>query len=102
MNSESNRSARRIAAGIAAVLLLVVILFSATFIAHKSHHDCTGEDCPVCAAIRLCEGILRLTGINAAARIPLMPVFLVLLTIPCTLYGFTRNTPVSVKVRMNN
>ena len=36
-------------------LLLLTLFFSLLFIAEEmGHHDCTGEDCPVCAVIELC------------------------------------------------
>ena len=73
MNSRVKLSARRISAGIAGVLMLVFVLFSVFFIAHEAHHDCTGEDCPVCAAIRLCERILCCAGTRGAAWISLRP-----------------------------
>ena len=102
MNSRVKLSARRISAGIAGVLMLVFVLFSVFFIAHEAHHDCTGEDCPVCAASRLCERILCCAGTRGAAWISLLPVLFVLLAAPPALYGLARITPISVKVRMNN
>ena len=35
--------------------LLSVILLSVCFIAMEAVHDCSGEDCPVCLLIALCE-----------------------------------------------
>lgn len=36
-------------------LLLLTLFFSMLFISEEmGHHDCTGEDCPVCAVIDIC------------------------------------------------
>ena len=36
-------------------LLLLTIFFSMLFISEEmGHHDCTGDDCPVCAVIEIC------------------------------------------------
>ena len=36
-------------------LLLLTFFFSMLFISEEmGHHDCTGEDCPVCAVIDIC------------------------------------------------
>lgn len=43
---------RRIFAAATAVLLLAVILFSYPVIAKNAHHDCTGENCPICMEIQ--------------------------------------------------
>ena len=102
MNGREKISARRVAAGIAGFLMLVFVLLTVFFIAHEAHHDCTGEDCPVCAAIRLCEGVLRFAGAGGAPRFSFLPVLLVLTAAPFVLHGIARITPVSFKVRMNN
>lgn len=42
-----------------ALLLALVMILSASFIALNAHHDCCGEDCRICAQIRACENLLR-------------------------------------------
>ncbi|TKZ35858.1 hypothetical protein [Brachyspira catarrhinii] len=34
-------------------------LFSILYITIESHHDCIGEDCPICQCIIVCENILK-------------------------------------------
>ena len=41
-----------------ALLLALVMILSASFIALNAHHDCSGEDCRICAQIRACEDLL--------------------------------------------
>lgn len=44
---------------ILALLLALVMLFSAVYIVLEADHDCGGEDCLVCAQLRACEELLR-------------------------------------------
>lgn len=46
-------------AAVLALLLAFFMLFSILYIALEADHDCCGEDCAVCAAIRTCENLLR-------------------------------------------
>ena len=94
---------KRIAAGSMAVLMFFIMLFSASFIAIEADHDCTGEDCPICACIAQCENTLHQIGDGVAVQAAvIVPVFFML--IPAVLFAddFTRETPVSRKVRLNN
>lgn len=46
-----DKKAQRILAGFTCAAFVIVAFFSLLFIAKEAHHDCTGEDCPVCACI---------------------------------------------------
>lgn len=39
--------------------IFIVLLFSNVFLAEHVHHDCTGEDCPVCAVMEQCINNLK-------------------------------------------
>ena len=41
-------------------------LLSLFFIAKEAHHDCTGEDCPVCACIHRAEQTLKQIGTGSS------------------------------------
>lgn len=90
----------------AVLMLFVVLLFllaSAWFIAHEADHDCTGEDCPVCALIRISENNLRQLGSGAPAAAAAVSFILIIMMIqPGTDGGITISTPVSRKTRLNN
>ena len=92
------------AAGVMAVMMLLVMLLSSFFIAaHADHHDCTGEDCPICACIQQCENNIR--GIGSSITVVsavVLPVFIGLQLTFSGILSFQWNTPVSTKVRMNN
>ncbi|MCR4689871.1 MAG: hypothetical protein K5739_00795 [Lachnospiraceae bacterium] len=94
---------KQILASIMTVMMLVFMFFSAFFIAEHIHHDCCGEDCPVCASIQQCEHMLRGfdDGLSAAGAI-LLPLLLAVLILPFFSNFFAGDTPVSKKVRMNN
>ena len=44
---------------IAALAVLFVVLISSFFVAEETHHDCTGEDCPICYEISVCQETVR-------------------------------------------
>ncbi len=93
----------RTLAGIMAFMILLVMLFSALFIISHTEHDCTGEDCPVCACLHQCENILYGAGdgsqLTASGIIPLAHIIGFILVSYCIVIS---DTPVSAKVRMNN
>ncbi len=93
----------RILTGIMAIMVLFVVLFSAFFIVSHADHDCSGEDCPVCACIQQCENILHGADGNLVfANAGFLPVVLVIGSILISYCVVISGTPVSAKVRMNN
>ena len=94
---------RRIISILMILLIVFVLVSSFWFILHETHHDCTGEDCPVCAMIAVCRNTLK-------------TVFIALLLILSSLSSHSagRNagsssvlyirevTPVSLKVKLLN
>ncbi len=94
---------KRIAAGIAGMLMLLIMLFSAFYIVSEADHDCTGEDCPVCACIRECENTLRQPGDGSEAHLAAtVPVFFLFVSALLSESDPASETPVSRKVRLNN
>ena len=93
----------RITAVILGLMMLVVVLFSAFYIAAETEHDCTGEDCPVCVCIQHCENTLRGIGegISAPSSV-IIPFLFVLLTTALFVTAVPSDTLISRKVRLNN
>lgn len=93
----------RITAGIMGLMMLVIVLFSAFYIAAETDHDCTGEDCPVCACIQLCESTLRgiSDGISVASSV-IIPFLFILSAAALFVTAVPSDTLISRKVRMNN
>ncbi len=92
-----------VAAGIMAFMLVLVMLFSSFFIAVHADHDCTGEDCPICACIQQCQNTIRTigSGVMAVASV-VLPLSIVLFFISSGVLSFQHDTPVSTKVRLND
>lgn len=94
---------KRIAAGIMGLVMLIIVLFSAFFIAAEADHDCTGEDCPICACIGQCENMLRGIGDGTAAPLSaVIPVLLILFFAALLVAEFSQETLITKKVRLNN
>lgn len=49
----------RIAALLFAVTILVIMLYSAFFVAVEADHDCVGEGCPICYQVDACQNTLK-------------------------------------------
>ena len=50
---------KRTVAILLAVTVLFVMLCFALFIAAEANHDCTGESCPICRQIDLCQNTVK-------------------------------------------
>ena len=98
-----NAKSKRITAGLLGFLILAAALFSAVFIAVEADHDCTSENCPVCACIRLCMDFLsRLLPKAFGVAHTVLPAVCVLLA-ALVFYALVKvETPVSRKVRLNH
>ena len=103
MYDSKEANGRRIMAGIMSLLMLMIVLFSAFFIAAETHHDCCGEDCQICACIQQCEKTLCGIGDGAVTQAAFIaPVILSLLAAVFSLTTVVQGTLVSRKVRLNN
>ncbi len=103
MKMSTDRKISRVFACIVAAMVLFVVLFSAFFIVSHADHDCTGEDCPVCACMQQCENILH--GVDEGsiyAASGILPVILIVGFILASFCIVISDTPVSAKVRIND
>lgn len=91
----------RIFAFIMAVLLIATLLFSCTFILEKAHHDCTGDNCPICMEIK--AAMQTISGFKA------LPVLAFVVSVLCvftqaytvkTHSDSVRNTLITLKVEL--
>ena len=86
-----------------AVVLAVVMLSSAVYIAVEADHDCSGDDCAICHQIGVCENLLKSLGLaGAAAAITAAFTYTMCKAIlPCTeMIGSL--TLVSLKVKLSH
>ena len=95
---------KSISALAAALAVLVVLLFSASYTANHVNHSCYHqEDCPICATMAICNQNLKQIGEALAACLVGFMLLLLLAARKETLFVvYTNHTPVSRKIRMNN
>lgn len=93
---------RRLMAWFFCVLLAAGVLLSAWFLAREIRHDCTGENCPVCACLRAAARQLRGSGRPAAAAVAAATVFGVIRVLGGAVRRGHWFTPVDCKVRLDN
>lgn len=88
------------------ILMMIVIVFfgmlySVFFLANNAHHDCTGENCPICEQLQVAENIVNklstaVISIGAA-------IFLCVSTQAVSSkyrYIFVEDSPIRLKVKM--
>ncbi|AUS97040.1 hypothetical protein CDQ84_12650 [Clostridium thermosuccinogenes] len=91
------------AALILCICVAAALFFSTWFILSHADHDCTGDQCPVCAEIQTAENLLKQVGLVG---------FCILFSFSNHLSSYSSGkytlcyvnniTPVTLKVRMNN
>lgn len=57
---------RRIVAAAVCIVLLAAMLFSAAYIILEADHHCTGDGCPICHEIQICQQVLHTMGTATA------------------------------------
>ncbi|MBR6004542.1 MAG: hypothetical protein IK068_07470 [Lachnospiraceae bacterium] len=87
---------------VASVLVLSLML-SLSFVAFEAHHDCEGEDCPICICLEECVNTIK----GFCDSLPILSAFVaVILTVALCSFVESKelvfNTPISIKVRMND
>ena len=83
-------------------LLLILTVLSGYYIAAESGHECHEEDCPVCAALEICEAVLNRIG----SAMPIMGIAVITYLTVIRAEGITFEMPerslVEEKIRMND
>ena len=72
----------RMFTGLVAAAMVLVLLFSALYIAVEADHSCTGEDCAVCCQITLCRQLLVGLAGTAAVLTAALPRFMLRAALP--------------------
>ena len=57
------KSNKRVALVLCAILVCTAVL-SFLLVADKADHDCAGDDCAICLALRFCESVIRSLGLT--------------------------------------
>lgn len=95
---------RRLIAGTMVIVVLAAVMFSITYIAVESGHECCGKDCHICASIRECEkNITQIrSGTGKSTNVVVVPFITFLITtVMCFETVFIKESPVSDKIRLN-
>lgn len=86
-----------------AVLLAVMMLFSALYIVLEADHDCHGEDCAICSQICACLNLLQnlslALSLLAAAAILLISAEEIGKRLSCS---YQRNSLITLKVKLSD
>ena len=95
---------KRIAAGTLCLFLILTLLLSGLYVAAEAGHECTGEECAVCAVIHWCGAILRNSGMVAVPTLTACAGSIAAAAAIAALFfrNCTQDTPVEDKVRLNN
>ena len=104
LRSFSATNEKRSAAALLCVLLLFAAFVSFLYVVEEFHHDCSGEDCYVCASVAQCADVLRQIGCALAL---LSIVWLAVATAVRAQVLLRRSifvipSPVVRKIRLNN
>ena len=98
-----NTKKKRVFSMAVCILFLFVTFASLFYIVKEENHNCTGEDCPICANIRQAEQTLRNLGTGTIAHAVLNPMPLMFILAIAGQASVVLNTSlVSQKVRLNN
>ena len=98
-----NHNMKKTASFVICILLVFITAASLFYIIKEENHNCTGEDCPVCACIHQAEQTLRNlgTGNIGNAVVSTLPVWNGIL-LPVCLFCVYTTSVVSQKVRLND
>ena len=85
------------------IVIIFVSLASLFYIFSETKHECSGENCPVCACIHHAQQALRNLSSGAAAG-QLMTVLFISLFVAFAVHFFviSCDSPVKRRVRLNN
>ena len=96
------KSTKAIAIIFAAVVLFSM-LFSTYIIASDAHHDCIGEECPICVQMHVAQNIVN--KLSTAIIITAAVLFLCVALHICS-YAYehiiVEKSPIRLKVKMQN
>ena len=56
----------QILVAIMSAVMIISIIISVLFLVHETNHDCTGEDCPICAMMEIVSNNLESMGVGMA------------------------------------
>ena len=87
-----------------AALLAGVLLLCALCIVAEGHHHCSGDECAICACLRLCERVLHPQADPGAALVAATAAAPAFVLGAVLFFGLlaAKASPISNKVRLND
>ncbi len=94
---------RRLAAAILAAFVFVAVMASLFIVIREVDHDCTGEGCPICAVIAVCQKTLK-TRSEALAVFDATAALVCFVVFSVTLFKavLQNKTPIILKDKLLN
>ena len=95
---------RRVLALLICAMLALTLLLGTAFVLVELNHHCSGEDCPICAAIARDTAFLKADSSVVLPRVSLASCLLMLLlafSMP-QLVRLQKSSPVSLKVKLSD
>ncbi len=97
------REFKKLAGIIGAAIIVVTMLFSVAFLSCNAHHDCSGENCPICEMMQMAENILdKLSMAIATIAVALCLCSLAQESMAVFSDAIAHDSPVKLKVKMLN
>jgi len=98
------RKKHRVLALLISTMIALTLLLGTAFVLVELNHHCSGEDCPICAAIARDVTFLKA---NSAAALPHVSLTLCLMTLLLAfsmpqLVRLQKSSPVSLKVKLSD
>jgi len=85
------------------LILVLSVLLAFSFIAVEAHHECLGEECPICTCLDECVSTVKAFCNSLPVLSAVLAAFsAVVLCSLAVSEGLVFKTPITVKVRMNN
>ena len=98
-----NKNKQKISALLISAALIAVLSLSLIFLVKEAGHQCTGEDCPVCAGIHQIRQSIRQIGGGEAVEAAAVPALIVSALLAFSSVSYVSSTSlITQKVRMDN
>jgi hypothetical protein len=93
----------KVLAAVLCLALLFGMVFSAAYLVGETGHRCTGEGCPICREMQVCQQVLHTLGaVAAGAAVSYGVVLSLTLLAAVCLSAARRTTLISLKVKLSD
>lgn len=89
-------------AGVFILCFMFMVLFSSYISGEEFHHDCSGDDCPICEVLSICDGSVKILHTAEPALLAFGIVLVAILEVAGFKSVCAERSLVSYKVRLND